>query len=100
MANVDHKASLFFFCGSLLMTPIGYLVGVRLGLLLARSVAGLSSSEMASSSTVVLFMFGVASVAISTLHLLLFLFVVPRSSFGLPNTTHHPTGAPSGAGGR
>ena len=93
------SAGLLFFVGSLLLSPLGYLLGTSVGGLLARSVAGLSSHEMSSSTTGMWLVFGGASVAISALNLLLFLWMAPRSPFGLSNKTMQPTGAPSGAGG-
>lgn len=93
------SAGLLFFVGSVLLNPLGYVLGTSVGGLLARSVVGLSSHEMSSSTIGTWLVFGGASVAISGLNLLLFLWMATRSPFGLSNKTTQPTGAPSGAGG-
>lgn len=93
------SAGLLFFVGSLLLSPLGYLLGTSVGGLLARSVAGLSIHEMSSSATGMWLLFGGASVAISALNLLLFLWLAPRSPLGLSDKAMLPNGAPSGAGG-
>lgn len=93
------SAGLLFFVGSVLLSPLGYLLGTSVGGLLARSVVGLSSHEMSSSTIGTWLVFGGASVAISGLNLLLFLWMAPRSPFGLSNRAMQRTGAPSGAVG-
>ena len=99
MSTGRCSAGLLFFVGSLFLSPIGYLLGTSFGGLLARSVAGGSSAEMSTSLTRMWLVFGGASVAISALHLLLFLWMAPRFPFGLSNKRMQTDERRSGAHG-
>lgn len=93
------STGLLFFVGSLFLSPIGYVLGTGFGGLLARSLAGSSTHEMATNTTSMWLVFGGAIAAISALNLLLFLWMAPRFALGMSIKAKQVTGAPSGAGG-
>jgi hypothetical protein len=73
-----YRAGLLFFAGSVVLSPIGYLLGTGLGGLLASSVAGVSSHEMSRSEAAMWWVFGGAIAATSALNVLLFVWMAPR----------------------